>query len=153
MTKPFATLVAFLALFFLTDKIYSQETTKSNQTIQNTLVDSYYNLNVKAFQKNSKVEDIDHIFNLFTDDFVYVHPKYGGTYTRENLYKGYLRNQKNGMYDGTITGIKIFNRIAGLNAVVVKRIYIDKDTKEEKDAKMTLFEFKEGKISKIFEYW
>ncbi|WP_299104696.1 nuclear transport factor 2 family protein [uncultured Tenacibaculum sp.] len=153
MTKPFATLVTFIALFFLTDKINSQETTKSNQKLHNTLVDSYYNLNVKAFQKNSKVEDIDRIFNLFTDDFVYVHPKYGGTYTRENLYKGYIRNKKNGMYDGTITGIKIFNRIAGLNALVVKRIYIDKDTKEEKDAKMTLFEFKEGKISKIFEYW
>lgn len=153
MTKPFVTLVTFIVLFFLTDTINSQEKTKSNQKLHNTLVDSYYNLNVKAFQKNSKVEDIDRIFNLFTDDFVYVHPKYGGTYTRENLYKGYLRNQKNGMYDGTITGIKIFNRIAGLNAVVVKRIYIDKDTKEEKDAKMTLFEFKEGKISKIFEYW
>lgn len=43
---------------------------------------------------------MDSVFTLFTDDFTYVHPNYGGVYTREDLYNGYKRNLKDGvMYD------------------------------------------------------
>lgn len=153
MTKPIKFILSVLLLILVANQSIAQENSAVNQVNQNTLVDTYYKLNVKAFQANSTIEDINRIFELFTDDFTYVHPKYGGTYTRNDLYKGYVRNQKNGMYNGAITDVKIFSRIVGLNAIVVKRIYIDNETKEEKDAKMTLFEFKEGKISKIFEYW
>jgi len=119
------------------------------------LVDRYYQLNLKVFQKNSTIADIDAIFNLFTDDFVYIHPKYGGTYTRTVLYEGYVRNQKNGGYDGSTADIKIENQIIGLNAVVVERVYVEKKDNGTRDgaSQMTLFEFKNGKISKIFEYW
>ena len=118
----------------------------------NILVKTYYDLNLKVFQSDSTPLDIENIFNLFTKDFTYIHPKYGGLYIREVLYKGYLRNQKNGRYDGDITKIKIINRIVGLNSVVVSRRYFTKK-EGEGELKMTLFEFKEGKISKIFEYW
>ncbi len=119
------------------------------------ITDRYYQLNLKVFQKNSTIADIDTIFNLFTDDFVYIHPKYGGTYTRTVLYEGYVRNQKNGGYDGKVVDIKIENKIVGLNAVVVQRVYIEKKGDGTRDgaSQMTLFEFKNGKISKIFEYW
>ena len=119
----------------------------------NRLVQKYYDLNVKVFQPSSTVGDIDDIFELFTDDFTYVHPNYGGVYTRRNLYDGYVRNQKNGGYDGTVTGVKIENKIIGLNAVVVQRRYVEKGDGTPNEPQMTLFEFKEGKISRIFEYW
>ena len=44
----------------------------------NYALNQYYKLNIKVFQQNSTLEDIDNIFELFTDDFTYVHPKYGG---------------------------------------------------------------------------
>ncbi len=125
---------------------------KAHKDSLNAIIKTYYDLNVKVFQSDSKPVDVESIFELFTDDFTYVHPKYGGVYTREILLKGYLRNQKKGRYDGNVTDIKIVNKIVGLNGVVVARKYITKKEGEEK-TKMTLFEFKNGKISRIFEYW
>ena len=55
------------------------------------LVENYYALNLKIFQANSTVEDIDKVFNLFSPDFTYIHPKYGGLYSRQTLYNGYVR--------------------------------------------------------------
>ena len=155
MTKSLTSLISFLLFLFITSGINAQETNKTHSDTLNSIIKEYYELNIKVFQTDSKVTDIDNIFNLFTNDFTYVHPKYGGTYIRKDLYKGYLRNQKNGMYDGTITDIKILNKITGLNAVVVQRIYIEKTDNEttEGEPRMTLFEFKEGKIFRIFEYW
>lgn len=120
------------------------------------LVQDYYAQNVKIFQSNSTVEDIDKIFSLFTPDFIYIHPKYGGTYSRETLYNGYVRNQKNGGYDGSVIDIKVVNMIVGLNAVTVEKKFINKNDDgsiSDGEVQMTLFEFKDGKISKIFEYW
>ena len=120
-----------------------------------TIVEKYYNLNLKIFQANSTIQDIDSTFELFTSDFTYVHPKYGGIYTRENLYNGYVRNQKAGGYDGKVIDIRILNKIVGLNAVVVQKSFVQKKDGKIKDGEpqMTLFEFKNGKISRIFEYW
>lgn len=146
-------LILFFAFFALS--IPAQEVTKTHKDSLSTMVDAYYKQNVKIFQANSTVKDIDEIFKLFTDDFTYIHPKYGGTYTRKSLYGGYVRNQKNGGYDGSVADVKIINKIIGLNAVVVERIYIEKVDGKLKDGerRMTLFEFKNGKISRIFEYW
>jgi len=148
--------IGFLTLFvFVAIGIHAQKATKAHKDSLNTLVKSYYKQNIKIFQSNSTVKDIDKVFDLFTEDFTYVHPKYGGTYTRQNLYDGYVRNQKNGGYNGSIVDIKVVDKIIGLNAVVVKRRYIKKEDGKlkEGDAHMTLFEFKNGKISRIFEYW
>lgn len=121
----------------------------------NYALNQYYKLNLKVFQQNSTTEDIDNIFALFTDDFTYVHPKYGGVYTREDLYNGYKRNQENGGYDGSVVDIKIENSIYGLNAITVSKRFITKeDGKVVKgNAQMALFEFKNGKIFMIKEYW
>lgn len=145
----------FVFLVLTTGPLRAQEATQAHKDSLDAVVTEYYDLNLKIFQANSLVEDIDAVFELFTDDFTYVHPKYGGTYTRADLYNGYVRNQKNGGYDGSITDIKILNKIIGLNAVVVQRRYVKKkdDGVEEGESKMTLFEFKDGKIVRIFEYW
>lgn len=138
------------AFVFLTANVNAQS--KAHKDSLNAIIKTYYDLNIKVFQADSKPVDVANIFKLFTADFTYVHPKYGGLYTRAVLYKGYLRNQKNGGYDGDVTTIKIVNRIVGLNSVVVARKYVTKKDGVG-DSKMTLFEFKKGKISKIFEYW
>ena len=130
------------------------ETVVSNDKMAG-LLEQYYKLNLKVFQADSTPEDIDDIFELFTDDFTYVHPNYGGVYTREVLYNGYLRNQKNGGYDGSVVDIKVENKIIGLNAVAVSKRFITKENGEivEGEAQMALFEFKDGKICRIYEYW
>lgn len=139
-------------VLFISYKSLGQNITEKHKDSLNSVFQKYYNLNLKVFQSNSTIKDIDNIFKLFTDDFIYVHPKYGGTYTKENLYNGYIRNQRKGDYNGEIVAIEVQNTIIGLNVAMVQRVYKLKNNK--KDApRVTLFEFKEGKISKIFEYW
>ncbi len=141
-----------LLAFFLCTSIVSIAQTKAHKDSLNTVIKAYYELNVKVSQVDSTPKTIENIFELFTDDFTYVHPKYGGVYTRADLLKGYLRNQKSGRYNGDVTDIKIVNKIVGLNSVVVEKRFITKN-EGEGESQMTLFEFKKGKISKIFEYW
>jgi len=71
------------------------------------------------------------------------------------LYNGYVRNQKNGAYDGSISSIELLNKISGLNAVVTQKRFVKKidGHGKETEPEMTLFEFRDGKISRIFEYW
>lgn len=142
----------FLTLTITFFAISVNAQTKAHKDSLNAIVKKYYELNIKVFQANSTPVDVENIFKIFTDDFTYVHPKYGGVYTREVLHKGYLRNQKNGGYDGNVTDIKIVNKIVGLNSVVVEKRFITQK-KGVGDSQMTLFEFKNGKIAKIFEYW
>lgn len=155
MVKAFKIIAVFLVLLLVTNSSNAQEINTAHKDSLNAVIEKYYELNLKIFQANSQVEDIDTVFELFTDDFTYVHPKYGGTYTREDLYNGYTRNQKNGGYDGSVVDIKISNKIFGLNAVVVERKFVNKKDGEIEEGKpqMTLFEFKKGKIIRIFEYW
>lgn len=148
--------LTYVFLFLWTShQVMAQEATQTHKDSLDVVVNKYYDLNLKIFQANSTIVDIDAAFELFTDDFTYVHPKYGGIYTREDLYKGYVRNQKNGGYDGTVTDIKIENKIIGLNAVVVEKRFMKEKEGRIKEGKleMTLFEFENGKISRIFEYW
>lgn len=155
MKTQFKIVIITILLLFATNQITAQNATKAHKDSLEIVVKKYYDLNLKIFQANSTIKDIDKAFELFTDDFTYIHPKYGGNYTREDLYNGYVRNQKNGGYDGKITGIKIQNKMVGLNAVVVERSYLKKegDGTKEGEPRMTLFEFKNGKITRIFEYW
>ena len=156
MRKQIILLLLFITPLSFTTNLYAQEEQAiiPRDTLI-SLVEKYYDLNLIIFQANSTVQEIDHVFELFTDDFTYVHPKYGGVYTRQVLYDGYVRNQNAGGYDGSVVDIKVVNKIVGLNAVVVERKYVEKkeDRVEDGEPQMTLFEFKEGKISKIFEYW
>ncbi|MDY8136558.1 nuclear transport factor 2 family protein [Aquimarina sp. 2201CG5-10] len=155
MKKSFTTLIIIILFCFKAFIVKGQEANQSHKDSLKMIVNEYYKLNIKVFQSNSTVDDIDNIFKLFSEDFTYVHPKYGGVYTRKKLYEGYVRNQKNGGYNGSVADIKIVNTILGLNAVVVEKKFISKtDTGTEAGKpQMTLFEFKEGKIFKIFEYW
>lgn len=130
-------------------------TSSQAQDSLSPILEKYYELNLKVFQANSTQEDIDNIFDLFTEDFTYVHPNYGGVYTRQDLYNGYMRNQKNGGYDGSVVDIKVENKILGLNAVAVSKRFIKKEAGKivEGEAQMAFFEFRDAKIFRIYEYW
>ncbi|WP_417237105.1 nuclear transport factor 2 family protein [Bizionia paragorgiae] len=145
-----------ITLFFSAYNIaQAQQANLTHKDSLSYVLNQYYKLNLKVFQQNSTLKDIDNIFELFTDDFTYVHTKYGGIYSREDLYNGYKRNQKNGGYDGSVMDIKIENIIYGLNAITVSKRFITKQEgkRVEGNEQMALFEFKNGKISKIKEYW
>lgn len=134
----------------------TQEITEEHKDSLRIVVEQYYDLNLKIYQENSSRDDIDNLFDLFTDDFVYVHPRYGGSYSRKDIYDGYINNQSNGSYDGSIADMKIRKLIIGLNGIATDRVYFKKSESgeiEEVDPGMTLFEFRNGKISKIVEYW
>ena len=147
--------ITSILIVFTTYLTIAQNVPQAHKDSLEIVVKKYYDKNLETFQANSTISDIDNIFKLFTDDFTYVHPKYGGIYSRNDLYKGYVGNQKNGNYNGEIVDIKIKNIIVGLNVVMVERIYVFMDIEgiKEGEPKVTLFEFKKGKISKIFEYW
>jgi ketosteroid isomerase-like protein len=153
MKLKFVILTALL--FGVHHFVQAQQSNLTHKDSLNHTLNQYYKLNLKVFQQNSTLKDIDNIFELFTDDFTYVHPKYGGIYSREDLYDGYKRNQKNGGYDGSVMDIKIENIIYGLNAITVSKRFITKQEgkRVEGNEQMALFEFKNGKISKIKEYW
>ncbi len=133
----------------------SQNSINTHQDSLNHLLNEYYRLNVIIFQENSTIADIDNLFALFAGDFTYVHEKYGGVYTRQDLYDGYKRNQENGGYDGEVTDIRINNKIVGRNAIAVNKSFIKQMNGEEMigEPQMALFEFKNGKIFRITEYW
>lgn len=153
----------FYTIFLLTllnlgmTSTHAQEQDQLNSSVDSlsAVLDQYYKLNLKVFQANSTPEDIDNIFDLFTDDFTYVHPNYGGVYTRQDLYNGYKRNQENGGYDGSVVDIKVGNKIFGLNAIAVSKRFIIKEAGKivEGEDQMALFEFKDGKIYRITEFW
>ncbi|WP_233558599.1 nuclear transport factor 2 family protein [Aquimarina sp. BL5] len=147
--------IALILMFFTMFKTVAQDVTQSYKDSLEIVVRKYYDLNLKTFRPTSTISDIDSIFEYFTEDFTYIHPKYGGIYSRKDLYNGYVRNQKNGDYIGRISAIKIQNIIVGLNVVVVQRIYVlnDNGSITEGEPQVTLFEFKKSRISKIFEYW
>jgi ketosteroid isomerase-like protein len=148
-------IILIASLFQGLHLVQAQENNITHKDSLNYVLNQYYKLNLKVFQQNSTLKDIDNIFNLFTDDFTYVHPKYGGVYTRDDLYNGYKRNQENGGYDGSVIDIKIENVIYGLNALTVSKRFITKEDGKtfEGDPQMALFEFKNGKIFMIKEYW
>lgn len=155
MTKSAKYFFQFLFMILLAGTASAQSTQLTHEDSLNVVLKKYYELNLKVFQANSQPEDIDNIFDLFTADFEYIHPHYGGTYTRQDLYEGYQRNQKNGGYDGSVTDIKILNKIVGLNAVAVSKSFVTTKDGEVTigEVQMTMFEFRDGKISRIYEYW
>lgn len=140
-----------ISIYLIMFSAIGQEATTAHKDSLTQLVNEYYELNEVIFQKESTPDQIDSLFSLYTSDFQYVHEKYGGVYTRQDLYEGYLRNQSNGGYDGSVKAIEVVQMMAGLNAVaVIKRFILKEEPSEEQ---MTLFEFRNGKISRIVEYW
>lgn len=155
MKKARTLLETVIILTILVSFDAKAQITEAHRDSLNSVVEEYYRLNLNIFKSGSTVEDIDELFSLFTDDFTYVHPKYGGTYSRSDLYEGYKNNQANGAYNGSVVDFKIENKIVGLSALAIEKRFVEmkEGRPEEGKREMTLFEFRNGKISKIVEYW
>lgn len=101
----------------------------------------------KVMWKNSTEADVNALFDLYSDDFVYIHEVYGGTYTRSHLYNNTMKYLQSGGYTMTHDRYEIKQYIVGLDAVAVER-------KEHGGGlHLAVFEFKNDKIAKITEYW
>lgn len=100
--------------------------------------------------KGSTQADVDKLFALYSDDFVYRHDVYGGNYSKEQLYANTLRLLAMGKYDKTEPRYRIISQIPGLNAVAVERQEKHKGVVKNH---LAVFEFSEDKVTKISEYW
>lgn len=101
----------------------------------------------KVMKKGSTLADVDALFDLYTEDFTYVHEVYGGVYTREHLYRNTTRYLKSGGYNKTKDRYLILNTILGDNAVAIQRL-------EDSGAMhLSVIEFDGEKVQKIIEYW
>ncbi len=130
-------------------------TNSDEKSKQKELINQYYQLNLKIFSKGSDMKDVEALFQLFTEDFTYVHREYGGVYTREELYTGYCRNLELGEYDGSIYDIRVFSLISGKDALAVSKRFLSKTNPnpQKEDGEMAVFEFRNGMIYRITEYW
>lgn len=100
-----------------------------------------------VFKTGAIIADANTLFDFYTQDFQYNHPKYGGYYSRELLYNNTVRNVNNGRYDNERER-KVLSTIFGLNAVVVEQQY-----EGDEKTTMTLIKFRGNKICYIEEYW
>lgn len=123
-----------------------EEVVLSKEKLQ-TIFEQYRAAQSKVFGKGSTVEYANELFDFYTPDFEYNHPKYGGIYSRELLYNNTVKYLESGGYDDARER-KVLKTIFGLNAVVVEQQYVGDDK-----TTMTLIKFKGNKIHYIEEYW
>lgn len=102
----------------------------------------------RMMMRGSSASDVEALFELYAEDFVYVHTAYGGEYSRDQLYSNSLKNLNAGRYKLETNRYTIVQVIPGLNAAAVERV----ETGSSKHH-LSVFEFKDGKVSKITEYW
>lgn len=140
-----------LCSFFMVFSIFSQENIKNEKSLSKEqlieIFKAYEEASKKVFRKGATIKDVDKLYSFYTKDYKYNHPKYGGVYSREQLYKNTIKYLKKGSYDNFPKSTKV-NMIVGLDMIVTEK-------KEEGNDEMlvTLYKFKGDKIYYIEEYW
>lgn len=104
----------------------------------------------KVMLKGSVKADVDRLFALYSDDFVYIHEAYGGSYSKEQLYANTLRLMTMGKYDQTEPRYRIIGLMPGYNAIAVQRQEVHQGVTQNH---LAVFEFQADKVTKIIEYW
>jgi hypothetical protein len=141
-----------LLLLLLSMSLQAQQQQTPEPVNQDTLkaqVLAFNRLTNQVFSQGSTQQDLDALYAMYTDDFLYEHPKYGGVYSRGVLYNNSLKHLAAGKYDGTYQQ-QITNTIVGEGAATIAWV-IPSDP--EKKQHMTLIEFNGDKIKFIKEYW
>ncbi|ESP94366.1 hypothetical protein [Pseudoalteromonas luteoviolacea] len=147
MKIAYALLILLSSFFSSVKAIESVSLTPSELKKAVNLINGLQN---KILMSGSQISDVDTLFSHYTEDFVYIHEVYGGTYTRQHLYSNYVKFLKAGDYQRKDDRYKVTAMIAGHNAISVERqeIYEGEIVKH-----LSVFEFKGHKVSKIIEYW
>lgn len=104
----------------------------------------------KVMMRGATAADVDALFSMYTDDFVYIHEVYGGTYTRQELYGNTVRLLKRGVYDKAEPRYTLVSTIPGYNGIAVERQEVHEGVASRH---LAVFEFRGDKVSKIIEYW
>jgi len=104
----------------------------------------------KVLLKGSTPADVDKLFALYHNDFVYRHEVYGGDYQKDTLYNNTLRLQAMGKYNNIEPRYRILTLIPGHNAIAVER---QEKYQGELKSHLAVFEFQGDKVSRIVEYW
>ena len=104
-----------------------------------------------VLMKGSTKADLDQLFSLKTEDFTYIHEKYGGTYSRDTLYGNYLKRVKNGQYTFEHNRYEIVHVLTGENTAAIQRLQTN--TEGEQALHLVVFEFDGDKVSRMVEYW
>lgn len=105
----------------------------------------------QVLMKGSTRADLDYLFSLKTEDFSYVHEKYGGTYTRAHLYSNYLKGIEKGRYTFTHNRYEVTHILTGENSAAIQRLQTN--TEGEYEMHLVVFEFRGDKVSRMVEYW
>jgi len=102
----------------------------------------------KMLSAGSTVADVDKLFALYADDFVYNHPGQGDEYDTQYLYNNSVKYVKAGRFDGSYQQ-KITNMIVGNNGVMLEWTVPGGDG----STRATLVETRGDKIIHIKEFW
>lgn len=137
-----------IAAMCLSNFVFADEVVVLSADEMKSIVEQVNQAQNKMMRRGSTVADVDALFALYAEDFVYVHDVYGGVYTRDGLYRNAAKYAASGHYSLEKDRYQIVQMIAGHQAVAVERV-------ESPSGKhhLTVFEFKGKKLAKIVEYW
>jgi hypothetical protein len=102
----------------------------------------------KMLSAGSTPADVDALFSLYSDDFIYNHPGQGDEYDTQVLYNNSVKYLKEGRFDGSYQQ-QIVNMIVGKDAAVLEWVVPGNAALK----RMTFIEVRDGKIVYIKEYW
>lgn len=142
--------LTLLLLVFVSFVAHAEELKSLSSEDLEAKVVEVTNAQNKMMMRGSTVADIDSLFDLYTEDFVYIHKVYGGTYTRDELYGNSVKALNRGSYDFTEPRYRIVSMIPGYNGIAVER---QENWKGRIANHLAVFEFRGYKVSKIIEYW
>lgn len=140
--------IAVLASLLLATAVGAQEDTALSEADIRQLVERVNDAQNRMMMRGAGATEVNAVFDLYTEDFTYVHEAYGGVYTRQELHGNSVRFAEAGEYQFTEDRYRILHILPGHDAAAVQRL-----ESSSGNPHLAVFEFKEGKVSRIIEYW
>ena len=150
--SPFAILglrgvVGLTLTIFLALQAHAQDAVDLSPSQLRDRVEAVNTAQNRVMLRGSTASDVNCLFDLYTEEFTYIHEAYGGTYTRDELYGNTMRYLEAGGYTMDVNRYEILSMIPGRNAVAVERL------EDSGNVHLAVFEFDGPKVSRITEYW
>ncbi len=140
----------FLLALLATSSVHAEEPRVLSADELNAKVVEITDAQNKVMLKGSTPTDVDQLFSLYTDDFVYLHEAYGGSYSRSELHGNTLRLLERGIYNKSEPRYTVIATLPGYNSIAVQR----QETHEGVTSRhLAVFEFRGDQVSRIIEYW
>lgn len=143
--------LALVAMFLSSNPSYASEQKALSREAILANVAVVNDAQNRVLMKGSTQADLDHLFSLKTEEFIYVHEKYGGTYTRAHLYSNYLKGIEKGRYTFGHNRYEVIHILTGENTAAIQRLQTNREGEHE--VHLVVFEFQGDKVSRMVEYW